>query len=342
MPATHARRRRARVRVVTYNILVGGTGRHRLIRDVLARTGADVIALQEVCDLDFLEELGRHLGMTVLAGEPSEPSPSCHVAILSRLPVGAWRNRQHRGRMLRSHLHCEVETGGTAVPLLGIHNVHLAARFGERAKGEARRMRELSAVLDGVSREPVLPHVLLGDFNALSPGDTVAATRFFRRMSELRRAGLLVTQQDGYVGPLQVERESGSGADALAAAWQEAGIDPRLAPGIPILPRVVWPLTAGLPVSGGLDRFLGRFIERWTIERVLRVGYVDCFRRVHPRALGRTSATWLPAARVDYVFATPDLADCLAGCDVIGGRRWPDADVTTASDHFPVIADFNL
>ncbi|TMB89977.1 MAG: hypothetical protein E6J45_09475 [Chloroflexi bacterium] len=337
MPVPRVRRHRTALRVATYNILVGGDGRHELIRNVLSRIDADVIALQEVCDLDFLRALGTHLGMDVMAGEPSAPPPSCHVAFLSRLPIRAWRNRQHRGRMLRSHLHCEVETGGRRVPVITLHNVHLAARFGERAKGEARRMRELSAVLDGVAGEAAGPHALLGDFNALSPGDTVAATLFFRRMNELRRAGLLVPQENGYVAPVA---HDGQNSAELDAAWHAAGVDPRLQAGIPVLPRVVWPLTAGLPVSSNVDRFLGRFIERWTVERLLRLGYVDCFRRVHPRALGRTSATWLPAARVDYVFASPDLAAHLTGCEVVGGRRWADPEVATASDHFPVAADF--
>jgi len=338
---TRARTRRPRttLRVVTYNILVGGTGRHSLIRDVLERVDADVIALQEVCDLNFLASLADTFGMTALPGEPSAPAPSCHVAFLSRLPIRAWRNRQHRGRMLRSHLHCEVETGGRDVPVVALHNVHLAARFGERAKGEARRMRELRAVLDGVSSEAQLPHVLLGDFNALSPGDSVAATRFFRRMNELRRAGLLVPQDNGYLAPV---RRAGRDGGELDAAWRAAGFDPRLQDGIPVLPRVVWPLTSGLPVSTGVDRFLGRFIERWTVERLLRLGYVDCFRRMHPRALGRTSATWLPAARVDYVFASSGLGDAVVECDVVGGRRWPDPDVTSASDHFPVVAEFSV
>ena len=322
---------------------------------MLERVDADVIALQEVCDLNFLASLADTFGMTALPGEPSAPAPSCHVAFLSRLPIRAWRNRQHRGRMLRSHLHCEVETGGRDVPVVALHNVHLAARFGERAKGEARRMRELSAVLDGVSSEAQLPHVLLSDFNALSPGDSVAASNVARLQTlgrvaretgrELCVAGrsldriIEVAQDNGYLAPV---RRAGRDGGELDAAWRAAGFDPRLQDGIPVLPRVVWPLTSGLPVSTGVDRFLGRFIERWTVERLLRLGYVDCFRRMHPRALGRTSATWLPAARIDYVFASSGLGDAVVECDVVGGRRWPDPDVTSASDHFPVVAEFSV
>ena len=335
------RRGRARtarsLRVATYNLLVGGRGRETLIGDVLARIDADVIALQEVCNLQFVAELAARLRMEAFVGEPSDPLPSCHIAILSRRPARSWSNRQHVGRMLRSHLQCEIETGWADMPALGIHCVHLAARFGERNKGEARRMGELTAVLEGITEQPPVPHLIAGDFNSLAPGDEVAATRFFRKLNELRRLGLVTAQRDGMMAPVERTEEN---AATLDAAWRQAGVDPRLEAGVPVLPRLVGPLTTNLPVSAGLDHFLGRFIERWTVERLLRHGYVDAFRRVHPRAHGHTCATWLPAARVDYVFATRDVARRLVACDVVGDRRWPDADAASASDHFPLVADF--
>jgi exonuclease III len=198
-------------------------------------------------------------------------------------------------------------------------------------------MRELTLVLDQIAREPQLPHVLIGDFNSIAPGDDVAATRFFRRLNALRRAGLVVTRDDGYMGPAPRALDD----HELDEAWRATGIDPRLVAGVPLLPRVVGPLTMGLPESGALDRLMGRFIERWTVERLLSLGYVDCFRRKHPRAHGHTCATWSPAARVDYVFATPDLAEKLIACEVVGDRRWADADAHVASDHFPLVADFS-
>ena len=304
---------------------------------MLSRIDADVIALQEVCNLEFLSELATGLGMKTMVGEPGDPLASCHIAILTRRPVRSWQNRQHVGRMLRSHLQCAIETGWDAMPVIALHNVHLAARFGERAKGEARRMREVTAVLEGIAEAPAVPHVLLGDFNSIAPGDEVAATRFFRKLNDLRRRGLITVLPDGSMGP--APRVEGNG-DAVDEAWRAAGIDPRLEVGVPLLPRIVGPLTVNLPVSHSLDRFMGRFIERWSIERLQRLGYVDCFRRIHPRAHGHTCATWLPAARVDYVFASPELADGVTACDVVGDRRWHDRDAAVASDHFPVVADF--
>ncbi len=328
----------SQIRVATYNILMGGVRRESLIRDVLSRIDADVVAVQEVSDIPLLRRIAAQLRMEMLLGAPSDPQ-SPHLAILTRRPVIEWKNRVHRGRMLRSHLHATVRTGGARMPILGIHCVHLAARFGERAKGEARRMRELTAVLSGIDASPQQPHLLLGDFNSLTSGDSVAATRFFRRYNALRRAGLIVEREDGYIGP---RPRTGADDALLDARWRAAGVDPRLDVGVPFLPRVVGRLTSGLPVSPALDRLLGRFIERWTTDRIQALGYVDCFRRAHPRARGYTCATWLPAARVDYIFATRDVAARLASCIVVGGRGAPDRDAIVASDHLPVVADFSV
>jgi endonuclease/exonuclease/phosphatase family metal-dependent hydrolase len=328
------------MRVATYNILLGGERRRELVSNVLKRVDADVVALQEVREIDRVGELAHDLGMEVLVGAPSDPDSAMHTAILTRLPVRTWRNRRHHGRMLRSHLHCEVETGGSELPVVGIHCLHLAARFGERNKGEARRIRELGAVLSDIAHEARLPHMLIGDFNALSPGDDILATEFFRRMNDLRRAGLLVAGSNGTLTPLSPDHD-GEGPH-IEDRWRRAGVDPRLIGGIPVLPRVVSPLTAGVPVSRAMDRLLGRLIERWTVQRLLSEGYVDCYREVHPRARGLTCATWQLAARVDYVFATPDLAGHVLNADVVGGRTWPDSDAGVASDHFPVVAEFSV
>ena len=67
-------------------------------------------------------------------------------------------------------------------------------------------------------------------------------------------------------------RCQGPRRDGLEDRWRREGVDPRLLGGIPALPRVVSPLTVGLPVSRAMDRLLGRIIERWTVERLLDEG----------------------------------------------------------------------
>jgi endonuclease/exonuclease/phosphatase family metal-dependent hydrolase len=324
----------ARIRLLTYNILLGGAHREERILAVLRRSRADLIALQEVRDDGFVEHLAEELGMSHVAGPPSDGGP-LGLAVLSRLPIVAQRNHRHPG-MLRSHLvvTAEMRRGRR----LRLHAVHLAARFGERAKGEARRLRELNAVLDDIAREPPCPHLLAGDFNTLAPGDALEATRFFRRMAALRRSRLLVRQADGWMAPAM----AGGVERSLDESWLAHGIDPNLQVGIPVLPSVVGPIISLVPESHAVDRVLGRMIERWVVPRLIAAGYVDCYRKLHPRAHGYTCATWLPAARVDYVFASGDAAGWVVGCDVMRGGGRSGGDVGTASDHFPVVADLEL
>jgi endonuclease/exonuclease/phosphatase family metal-dependent hydrolase len=332
MPSTSTR-----LRVVTYNILLGGHGRGDRIAAVLDRCNADVIALQEANDLDLVRSLAQRLGMRMVVAKPNDAS-KLNLAVLSRLPVTGWRAHRHPGRMLRAHLVCELAVQAPGLSKLRIHNVHLAARFGEKNKGEARRLHELEAILGDIERSGPTPHLVLGDFNSLAPTETVAATTFFTRMAELRRRGLLVRGLDGLVVPLESAEDDGE----LAEAWREAGVEPHLHVGVPRLPWVVGPLTGVLPRSVALDRVLNRFIERWTVPRMLEAGYTDCYRAVHSDGLGYTCATWSPAARIDYVWADARMAERVTGCEVIGGNGHPDPDAPSASDHFPVVADFRL
>ena len=331
---SRARARTRLLRVVTYNILLGGARREERITAVLRRVDADVITLQEVSNPRFAKDLAASLGMEVVIGAASDGS-GINLAVLSRLPVRRWRNHTHRGRMLRSHLETVLTTGGAHVPEVHLHSVHLAARFGERKKGEERRRRELDALLSDLAEIPDAPHLIAGDFNSLAPGDHLEATAFFARMAELRRARVLVRRANGLVAPTR----AGEGADN-DEAWLRVGVDPRLDVGIPVLPFVVYPLTALLPRSRVVDRVLGGTIERGTVARLLEAGYVDSYRHLHPRAHGYTCATWMPAARIDYVFANPVMADRLRRCEVIGSRSWPDREATSASDHHPVVAEF--
>lgn len=337
MSSTMSTSSAVRVRLVTYNVLLGGRYREQRLAGVLARSGADVIALQEVIDLGVVRRLAKQLGMTPLIGRPSDPASLLHNAILTHLPVRRWRNHRHPDRMLRGHLEAEIELPSRRRRTLRIHCLHLAARFGEKANGEARRMRELDAVINDIDTLAPIPHLIVGDFNAIAPGDQVDASHFLERIAELHRAGVFSRGRDGLWGP----QERGAATDPkLDAMWLSVGIDPHLDISVPRLPGLVPRVTRALPRGPGVDRVLNRLIERWSVERLLDAGYTDCFRAVHPRAAGYTCATWMPAARIDYVFATEWLAERVTACAVIGSRMRPDTEALTASDHLPVAADF--
>jgi exodeoxyribonuclease-3 len=79
-------------------------------------------------------------------------------------------------------------------------------------------------------------------------------------------------------------------------------------------------------------------IFRLALPRLLKAGYVDCFRRLHPDAPG---FTWMPGnltTRYDYILADPTLAPALRTCRVVDDIEA----VNVASDHLPLLAEFQL
>lgn len=332
-----SRRSSRHLRVVTYNILLGGVGREELIGAVLARADADLVALQEASDPDLVGHLAERLGATAVTAEPSDPDSRLDLVVLSRLPVVGSVNHTHAG-MLRTHLEVVVRTGSRALPRVRLDVVHLAARFGERGNGEVRRMREMGHVLADIAAAEPLPHLILGDLNAVAPSDAVAATAFFARLAELRRAGLMTRDEDGFDVPIPRPLEPDPAHDER---WRAVGIHPRLDVGISRLPWLVGVATARLPRHPLLDRALTVRIRRDTIAHLLGLGYTDCYRRLNDDD-GFTCATWMPAARIDYQLADRELARRLIDCSLIGGDGWPDPDAAAASDHLPVVAEFRL
>jgi exonuclease III len=73
---------------------------------------------------------------------------------------------------------------------------------------------------------------------------------------------------------------------------------------------------------------------RDVIEPLADAGYVDCYRALHddPGYTYPADAPWL---RLDYVFASPELAPRLSAAGVV-----TSAAAARASDHLPVWADF--
>jgi len=73
------------------------------------------------------------------------------------------------------------------------------------------------------------------------------------------------------------------------------------------------------------------------IAAIERAGWVDCFRKRNPSAPGLTLGAGRRVARVDYIFASKQLAARLRGCRV---ARHPS--LLAASDHSPVWAEFDM
>ncbi len=82
----------------------------------------------------------------------------------------------------------------------------------------------------------------------------------------------------------------------------------------------------------------GRRVYRFAIREMLKAGFTDCYRTLHPADQGYTLPPPVPNARLDYIFANELMKAHLRRCDVV---REPAA-VQKASDHYPVIAEFGV
>jgi endonuclease/exonuclease/phosphatase family metal-dependent hydrolase len=327
------------LRVATYNILLGGGGRWAEISRMLQSIDADVVALQEAEDLVAVERVGEQLGYEVIFGEAPTPR---HQAVLSRLPVTAWTNHRDPSIFLRNSLELWVRPPpGSQLTQLCIHTVHLTAAFHRRGRAEPERVRELAAVRGHAAAHPEAGHLVLGDFNAVAPGDRVRATDFFARINQWRRSGVL--EGAGAIGPVPPGLahlrwwQDAEARDAIVEELPEA-----VRSGLPRLPWLVHPLLEVLPRGDATDAVLGALLPRAAVRSMLRAGYTDCLRSLHPRAGAFTCPSYQPAVRIDYIFATKRLAERLLRCEVVG-RSGELAEVARrASDHFPVMAEFRL
>jgi endonuclease/exonuclease/phosphatase family metal-dependent hydrolase len=74
------------------------------------------------------------------------------------------------------------------------------------------------------------------------------------------------------------------------------------------------------------------------IQTIINRGYSDCFRTVNPTDDGFTLPVNAPNIRLDYIFADSEVAQQLKTCCVVTDPALS----LTASDHFPIFAQFEL
>jgi len=77
---------------------------------------------------------------------------------------------------------------------------------------------------------------------------------------------------------------------------------------------------------------------RLAVRQMRSAGFVDCYRALHPNEAGYTLPPPDPGVRLDYIFASASLIGHLRQCDVVT----EPAAVHTASDHYPLLAEFGL
>jgi len=302
-------------RILSYNILYGGTGRVNELTKMMGSTRPDIVGLVEATDPQVVEELARRLGMQYHMTARGKHKRDRQLAVLSRLPM-VWTETHARPGILTKPLLevCVEEPGGEQ---LTVFVTHLTAAFNQLRAGDYIRRREVQEILDIMASKRGTSHLLIGDFNALAPGDNLQASALL-----------------GYL--LDIDRRYPYTPSTLTG-------HPNLESVVPWYLRVLNPLLRATPrnklLSALFDTAVSLYAPRESIGLLRNSGYVDCFRRMHPRAKGFTCPAESPAGRIDFIFASPRLARRLATCCVVTESEGVPGD--QASDHFPVFAEFH-
>jgi exonuclease III len=247
--------------ILIYNLEFGGRDQIEAIYAVLSHVDADVITLNEADDRAVVETLAERLDLHHIWAEGSGRR---HIATLSRFPVDEW-HIYNRPPLTQAVLETRLNTPTGPLTIYNVHFLpYLLLPF------EIRRWQAVGKLLAIIRRRPPGPHLIVGDLNAIGPGDRVHQRRNPPRMKRVMMLQL-------------------------------------------------------------------RLIFRLAIPRLLKAGYTDCFRHLHPEADGFTWWTINPTTRYDYIMADGVMSQALRSCRVVDDHPA----VFEASDHFPLLASFS-
>jgi exonuclease III len=94
-------------------------------------------------------------------------------------------------------------------------------------------------------------------------------------------------------------------------------------------------------IPGRLRRVLwlqGNRFFHYSLQSLLSSGFTDCFRSINPDNAGFTLPPPQPNIRLDYIFINNEMKKHLKKCWVV----CEPSTVVKASDHYPVVAEFNI
>jgi len=303
-------------RILSYNILVGGGRRLNQIADMITAANPDVVGLVEATNPHVVEELARRLGMQHVMSAYPRHSQDWQVALLSRLPIVSKKTHFYPQVLSKPVLEvCLEKPDGQHFT---VFVTHLSAAFSKGWAGDAIRRREVHALIGIMGKKRGTPHLVMGDFNSLAPGDPFQASALLKYIVKLDRR--YQKNPSATIG------------------------HPHLDFVVPGPLRVFNPLLRLIPRSTLLcklfDGAASLYAPRGCISLLQNAGYVDCFRKLHPGSKGFSCPSAAPAGRIDYIFASPELAESLSLCAIpTAGNGTTGKD---ASDHLPVVADFGV
>jgi len=156
------------MRILSYNILDGGTGRTAALNSVIAGQKPDVVGLVEAEDKAVVEDLAGRLGMDFVHA----PGNYKASALLSRLAI---RDSINHGplhkELTKSLLEATVVDDSGVEWVMGVLHLHAKALEAD----EKVREREIGKVLEifGRHRNQGRAHLLMGDFNSNAPAQVI-------------------------------------------------------------------------------------------------------------------------------------------------------------------------
>lgn len=160
------------LRILSYNIRHGGVGREDRLSAVIRRCEPDIVVLQEATKPDSIKRVAEQAGMAQWGA-----SSGTSLGFLSRRPLA--HHEWYRPRFSR-HAFLEIVPFGSESRIFGVHLAAVHAAWTER-----RRVLELRALLNSIARHQHGPHVLMGDFNTLAPGELLDIRKLPHRLRAL-------------------------------------------------------------------------------------------------------------------------------------------------------------
>jgi exodeoxyribonuclease-3 len=156
-----------KLKLLSYNIRFGGTGREARIAEVVRAVSPDLVVFQEATDPRVIERVADATGLNIWAARPKHS-----IAFISRIAIAHHEWHYPRGA---KHSFLEIAPAGTEARIFGLHLRAMFSKWSERA-----RAREIRALLASIKRHQEGFHALVGDFNTLAPGEVLDTRRMPR------------------------------------------------------------------------------------------------------------------------------------------------------------------
>lgn len=146
------------MKLLSYNIRFGGQNRGRQISEVVKACAPDIVVFQEAYTPAVIEQIAADNNMSIVGARAAHS-----IAFASKIPIADFKWHYPPNS---THSFLEIILPDNHTRIFGLH---LKPRFSKWS--EAKRAREVRALLDAIKSYEEGFHVLVGDFNTLAPGE---------------------------------------------------------------------------------------------------------------------------------------------------------------------------